>query len=86
MGDHVVHRDERNRHALAGWLGSRFGLRRVLAVSVLGFTLGSVLCGIATGLDEIVAFRALQGCSVRHWCRSPRWRSCANFRANSTVA
>ncbi len=46
---------------LAGWLGSRFGLRRVLAISVVGFTLGSVACGFATGLGEMVAFRMVQG-------------------------
>jgi len=46
---------------LAGWLGARFGLRRVMLVSVAGFTAGSVLCGIATGLSEMVAFRMIQG-------------------------
>jgi MFS transporter, DHA2 family, multidrug resistance protein len=46
---------------LAGWLGSRFGLRRVLTISVVGFTLGSVACGFATDLGEMVAFRMVQG-------------------------
>ncbi len=46
---------------LAGWLGSRFGLRRVLTISVIGFTLGSVACGFATDLGEMVAFRVVQG-------------------------
>ncbi|MBK6453158.1 MAG: DHA2 family efflux MFS transporter permease subunit [Proteobacteria bacterium] len=46
---------------LAGWLGSRFGLRRVLTISVAGFTLGSVACGFATDLGEMVAFRIVQG-------------------------
>ncbi len=46
---------------LAGWLGSRFGLRRVLTISVVGFTLGSVACGFATDLGEMVAFRIVQG-------------------------
>jgi len=46
---------------LAGWLGSRFGLRRVLTISVIGFTLGSVACGFATDLGEMVAFRIVQG-------------------------
>jgi DHA2 family multidrug resistance protein len=45
----------------AGWLASRFGLRRVLAISVLGFTAGSMLCGFATALDEMILFRVLQG-------------------------
>jgi DHA2 family multidrug resistance protein len=46
---------------LAGWLGSRFGLRRVLTISVIGFTVGSVACGFATDLGEMVAFRVVQG-------------------------
>jgi DHA2 family multidrug resistance protein len=46
---------------LAGWLGSRFGLRRVLLVSIVGFTAGSVLCGLANGLAAMVAFRMIQG-------------------------
>ena len=33
----------------------------MLLVSVLGFTLVSALCGLATSLGELVAFRALQG-------------------------
>jgi DHA2 family multidrug resistance protein len=46
---------------LAGWLGTRYGLRRVLLVSVAGFTVVSMLCGIATGLAEMVVFRMVQG-------------------------
>lgn len=47
--------------APAGWLAARYGLRRVLAISVLGFTAGSMLCGFATSLDEMVFFRFVQG-------------------------
>ena len=46
---------------LAGWLGTRFGLRPVMLWSIAGFTLGSMLCGLATSLDQIVAFRIMQG-------------------------
>jgi DHA2 family multidrug resistance protein len=46
---------------LAGWLGSRYGLRRVMLVSIAGFTAGSMLCGLATGLAEMVVFRMIQG-------------------------
>jgi DHA2 family multidrug resistance protein len=46
---------------LAGWLGARFSLRRILLISIAGFTAGSVLCGIANGLTEMVLFRMLQG-------------------------
>lgn len=46
---------------LTGWLGLRFGLRPVLLASVVGFTVCSVLCGVATSLAQMVLFRALQG-------------------------
>jgi DHA2 family multidrug resistance protein len=46
---------------LAGWMGTRFGLRRVLTVSIAGFTVSSALCGIATDISAMVAFRAIQG-------------------------
>jgi DHA2 family multidrug resistance protein len=46
---------------LSGWLGARFGLRRVMSISVIGFTVGSVACGLATNLGEAVLFRLLQG-------------------------
>ncbi len=46
---------------LAGWLGTRHGLRPVMLWSIAGFTLGSMLCGLATSLGQIVAFRILQG-------------------------
>jgi DHA2 family multidrug resistance protein len=45
----------------AGWLASKYGLRRLLSISVLGFTAGSMLCGFATSLGQIVAFRIVQG-------------------------
>ncbi len=45
----------------AGFLTARFGLKRVFLVSVGGFTLASVLCGVAQSLTQIVLFRILQG-------------------------
>src|ERR1700690_1081693 len=44
-----------------GFLAARFGLKRLFMVSTLGFTLASMLCGVAQSLTEIVAFRILQG-------------------------
>ena len=46
---------------LNGWLVDRFGLKKVFLVSVAGFTLASVLCGISATLTEIVVARMLQG-------------------------
>ena len=47
--------------APVGWLSARFSQKRVFVVSLLGFTAASMLCGIATSLDEMVLFRFAQG-------------------------
>ena len=44
-----------------GFLTGRFGLKRVLLVSVTGFTIASMLCGVSQSLVEIVLSRILQG-------------------------
>ncbi|MBX3697210.1 MAG: DHA2 family efflux MFS transporter permease subunit [Dokdonella sp.] len=44
-----------------GWLASRFGRRHLLIIAIAGFTVASVLCGMATSISEMVAFRVLQG-------------------------
>ena len=48
---------------ISGWLADRVGRKRLLLVSVVGFTIASVLCASAVSLTEMVAFRALQGVS-----------------------
>ena len=45
---------------LSGWLGQRFGLTRMYVGSMLGFALGSALCGLAWNLNSMVGFRILQ--------------------------
>jgi EmrB/QacA subfamily drug resistance transporter len=45
----------------SGWLGDRFGPKRVLLASVVVFTAASALCGAATSLGELVFFRIVQG-------------------------
>jgi MFS transporter, DHA2 family, multidrug resistance protein len=44
-----------------GYLTRRFGLKRLFMVSIVGFTVGSMLCGMATSIGEIVVFRMIQG-------------------------
>jgi DHA2 family multidrug resistance protein len=46
---------------LSGWLAQKFGRKRMFLISIAGFTIASMLCGIATSLPEIVIFRLLQG-------------------------
>lgn len=44
-----------------GWLEQKFGRRFLLLVSIVGFTVTGVLCGLASGIVELVLFRLLQG-------------------------
>jgi len=44
------------------WLAGRYGRKNVFLVTVAGFTLTSILCGMATSIEQMVLFRILQGC------------------------
>jgi DHA2 family multidrug resistance protein len=44
-----------------GFLSTRFGRKKLLAISIVGFTVTSMLCGAAITLDQIVLFRLAQG-------------------------
>ena len=46
---------------LSGWLSDRFGAKRVYLASLVLFTLGSALCGLATNGEMLIATRILQG-------------------------
>jgi len=48
---------------MSGWLADRIGRKRLLLISVIGFTIASTLCAMATSLVEMVGFRAIQGVS-----------------------
>src|SRR5713226_8696512 len=45
----------------SGWLGDRFGGKRVLLTAIAVFSVASALCGVASSLGELVLFRILQG-------------------------
>ncbi|WP_448955617.1 DHA2 family efflux MFS transporter permease subunit [Labrys neptuniae] len=45
----------------SGFLAARFGRKRLLLVSIIGFVIASMLCGMAQSLVQIVGFRLLQG-------------------------
>jgi DHA2 family multidrug resistance protein len=44
-----------------GFLAARFGIKRLFLTAVVGFTVASMLCGMAQSLVQIVLFRILQG-------------------------
>ena len=46
---------------MTGWLASTFGRKRLLMLSVVGFTASSFLCGLAPTLGMLIVFRILQG-------------------------
>lgn len=45
----------------SGWVGDRLGTKRTFLAALVLFTVASALCGLATGLGQLVAFRVLQG-------------------------
>lgn len=46
---------------ISGWMADRFGTRRVFGSAIAVFSLGSLLCGISTNINMLVACRVLQG-------------------------
>ena len=46
---------------ITGWLANYFGRKRLLMMSVTGFTAASFLCGLAPSLRLLIFFRVIQG-------------------------
>ena len=46
---------------MTGWLANHFGRKRILLMSIGGFTVASFLCGIAPNLPMLIIFRVIQG-------------------------
>ena len=46
---------------VTGWAARRFGAKRIYLTSLVLFTAGSALCGLATSTTELIVFRVLQG-------------------------
>src|SRR3978361_1856338 len=47
--------------APVGWVANRFGRKRIFIVCSAGFTVASVMCGLAQDITQMVLFRLLQG-------------------------
>ncbi len=46
---------------VSGWAGDRFGTKRVFMFALSVFTAASLLCGMAQSIEQLIAFRVLQG-------------------------
>jgi MFS transporter, DHA2 family, multidrug resistance protein len=46
---------------LTPWLQARFGRRQYYSVAIIGFTIASMLCGIAGSIGQLIFYRILQG-------------------------
>jgi DHA2 family multidrug resistance protein len=47
--------------APVGWIANRFGRKRIFILCSGGFTVASVLCGLAQDINQMVLFRLMQG-------------------------
>src|SRR4030088_1295503 len=47
--------------APVGWIANRVGRKRIFIVCSAGFTIASVMCGLAQNINQMVLFRLLQG-------------------------
>ncbi|HTT96976.1 MAG TPA: DHA2 family efflux MFS transporter permease subunit [Rhizomicrobium sp.] len=47
--------------APVGWIAARFGKKNFLMISLTGFTVTSMMCGLAQSLEQMILFRLLQG-------------------------
>jgi DHA2 family multidrug resistance protein len=46
---------------ISGWLSNTFGRKRFFMVCIAGFTVSSLLCGLAPSLAALITLRAIQG-------------------------
>ena len=47
--------------APVGWIANRFGRKRIFVLCSAGFTIASVMCGLAQDIGQMVLFRLMQG-------------------------
>src|ERR1700716_3455128 len=43
------------------WLQARFGRRQYYSVAIIGFTIASILCGVAGSIQQLILYRIIQG-------------------------
>jgi EmrB/QacA subfamily drug resistance transporter len=46
---------------ISGWMADKFGARTVFRAAIVVFTLGSLACGFAVSLPDLVLYRIIQG-------------------------
>lgn len=46
---------------VSGWAGDRFGTKRTFLFALIVFSTGSLLCGVAWNIEDLIAFRILEG-------------------------
>ncbi len=61
MGRHVVSAELDHRRAAVRQVRRQLGRKVVLQASIVIFLAGSILCGVAQNMTQLIALRALQG-------------------------
>ena len=56
---------------ITDWLSAHLGRRRYFLLSIVVFTVASVICGLATSLGQLILFRVIQRRLVGLYATSP---------------
>ncbi len=62
----------------SGWLARRIGRKRLLMISIISFTLASILCGMSFNMPMLIVARVLQGAGgggMSRWRKPFCWRA-----------
>jgi hypothetical protein len=66
------------------WLQARFGRRQYYSTAIIGFTIASILCGLASSIDQLIFYRIVPSLAARYLSTpSPRRiASCVRARCD----
>jgi len=71
---------------VSGWLASVIGRKRYYMMCVAGFTVSSLMCGLAWNLQSLIFFRILQGLSGGGMAPSEQSILADTFRPSRSTA
>ncbi|MBX9599076.1 MAG: MFS transporter [Burkholderiales bacterium] len=46
---------------LSGWMGDKFGTKKIFVISLILFSIGLMMCGLSTSIEQLIFWRLIQG-------------------------